>query len=337
MELSTTYMGLPLASPLVPSASPLTMDMDTIRRLADAGAGAVVLGSLFAEQIEHDARELDHYLQYGADRFAESLSYFPEADDYRLGAEDYLEHIARAREAVDVPIIASLNGISMKSWVAYAEKIVEAGAHALELNVYYLPTIPSLTASQVEDVHVGVLSAVRQAVRQRIPVAVKLSPFFTNLTTVAQAMAEAGADALVLFNRFYQPDIDPTKLEVVSRAQLSTSADSLLPLRWIAILYGRVKASLAATGGIHTGQDAAKMIMAGADVAMLCSALLQNGPEHLLAVRDELVGVMETHGYASVAEMKGVMSQKNCPEPSAYERAHYIRALTSYGMTATFE
>jgi len=337
MDLSTTYMNLPLTSPLVPSASPMTMDLDALRRLEDAGAGAVVLGSLFEEQIAHDAGELEHYLHYGADRFAESLSYFPDVGEFRLGAEEYLEHIANARQALGIPVIASLNGVSARGWVSYAERIVQAGAHGLELNVYFIPTNPSVTAARLEDVYAGILAEVRRTVGDEMPVAVKLSPFFTNLSAVAARLDEAGADALVLFNRFYQPDIDPSKLEVVTRPALSTSADSLLPLRWIAILHGRIEASLAATTGVHTGADAAKLIMAGADVTMLCSALLANGPEHLAAVRDELVRLMDVHGYGSAAEMRGVMSQQNCPEPGAYERGHYVKALTSYGMTATFE
>jgi len=337
MDLSTAYMGLSLRSPLVPSASPLTKDLDVIHRLAEAGAGAIVLGSLFEEQIEHEAGELDHYLHYGADRFAESLSYFPEMGEFRLGAEDYLDLVAAARAVVDVPIIASLNGISTKGWVSYARKIADAGAHGLELNVYYLPTNPDLSAEEVEAVYTDILAAVKKAVDGRIPVAMKLSPYFTNLTAVAGRFVEAGAEALVLFNRFYQPDIDPHKLEVVARASLSRPEDNLLPLRWIAILHGRVEASLAATSGIHSGADAAKMILAGADVTMLCSALLAKGPAHLATVRDELVAIMEARGYESVEEMKGVMSQRSCPEPAAYERGHYVQALTRYGMTSTYE
>lgn len=309
MDLTTTYMQLPLASPLVASASPLTMDLDSLRRLEDAGAGAVVLGSLFEEQIAHEAAELEHYLHYGADRWAESLTYFPDVGEFRLGAEDYLQHVARAREALGIPVIASLNGVSAGGWTAYADQIAQAGAHGLELNVYYLPTKASLSAADVEDVYASVLSAVREQVKLRVPLAMKLSPYFSNLPAVADRLDALGADALVLFNRFYQPDIDPLALETKLDVSLSTSADGRLPLRWIAILHGRLKASLAATGGIHTGEDAAKMLLAGADAAMLCSALLRNGPEHLRAVREGLVRVMETHGYESVEQMKGVMSQ----------------------------
>jgi len=335
MDLSANYMSLELRSPLVPSASPLTMDLGALRQMEDAGAGAVVLASLFEEQIEHDAAELDHYLHYGADRFAESLSYFPEVGEFRLGAEEYLEHVAKAREAVDVPVIASLNGVSARGWTAYAEKMQQAGAAAIELNVYFLPTNAELTSQQVEDVYLDALKAVKGSVT--IPVAMKLSPYLSCTPSMAQRLDEAGADALVLFNRFYQPDIDPESLEVKLNVDLSRPADNRLPLRWIAILYGNVKASLAATSGIHTAADAAKMIMAGADVAMMCSALLEGGIQHLRGVRDGLAGIAESHGYASLAEMKGVMSQKNCPEPAAYERGNYLRALTTFGPTATLE
>ena len=337
MDLSTTYMGLKLANPLVASASPLTMDLDSLRRLEDAGVGAVVLGSLFEEQIEHDAAELDHYLHYGADRFAESLSFFPRVDEFRLGAEQYLDHIAAARRALGVPVIASLNGVSARGWIDWAERMRQAGADGLELNVYYIPTNPALGPGDVEELYANVLAAVREAAGGRIPVAVKLSPFFSNLASVAARLDQLGADALVLFNRFYQPDIDPEELELRVRATLSTSADTLLPLRWIAILYGKLKASLAATSGVHTGADAAKLILAGADVVMMCSALLQNGPQHVRTVRDGLVEIMERHGYESVARMRGLMSQRNCPEPSAYERGNYVRALTTFGLTATME
>lgn len=335
MDLSTTYMNLELPSPLVVSASPLAMDLDTLKRLADAGAAAVVLASLFEEQIEHDAAELDHYLHYGTDRFAESLSYFPEMGDFRLGAEDYLEYVAKARAAVDLPVIASLNGISARGWVSYAQRMEQAGAHALELNVYYIPTNPQLGAADVEAVYLDVLAAVKDSVQ--IPVAMKLSPFFSSMASMAARLDEAGADALVLFNRFYQPDIDPDALEVRLNTTLSTSADNRLPLRWIAILRDRVRASLAASGGIHTGADVAKMILAGADVTMMCSALFENGPEHLARVREGLVRILDSHDYASLAEMKGAMSQAGCPEPAAYERGNYVKALTSYGKTATLE
>jgi dihydroorotate dehydrogenase (fumarate) len=335
MDMTTTYMGLELASPLVPSASPLSKDLDTIKQMADAGAGAVVLWSLFEEQIEHEADELEHYLHYGADRFAESLSYFPEPAEYRLGPEEYLEHIRKAKQAVDIPVIASLNGVSARGWVSYARQMEAAGADALELNVYYIPTRADLTCREVEEVYDAVLRAVKPGVD--IPVAVKLSPFFSSMAHTAAALADAGADALVLFNRFYQPDLDVENLEVVPRVSLSDSDDLRLPLRWVAILFGRVEASLAATGGIHTAEDVAKAIMAGADVAMLCSALLRHGVAHIATLAGGLAKIADRHGYASVGEMRGVLSQRKCAEPAAFERANYVKALNEYGPTATRE
>ena len=335
MDLSTTYMGMKLTGPLVASASPLSQSVATIRQLAEAGAAAVVLHSLFEEQIEHDAEELDHYLHYGADRWAESLSYFPNLGDYRLGPEQYLDHIAAAKRAVDIPIIASLNGVSPRGWTDYARQMQQAGADAIELNVYYIPTNPKLSAGDVEDVHLAILRKVKACVS--IPVAMKLSPFFSSPVNMLSRLDQAGADGLVLFNRFYQPDVDIADLEVAPRLVLSTSEESRLPMRWIAILFGKVKASLAATTGIHTAEDAAKMILVGADVAMMCSALLRNGPGHLRRVRGGLAEIMKRKGYQSVSEMKGVLSHARCPEPAAFERANYMKALTEYGLTATRE
>ena len=335
MDLNTTYMGIELACPLVPSASPLSKDLDNVRKMEDAGAGAVVLWSLFEEQIQHEAAELEHYLHYGTERFAESLTYFPQVGEFRLGPEEYLEHVARAKQAVDIPVIASLNGISPRGWTSYAQKIQQAGADGLELNVYFIPTNPDVDGRQVEDLCVSVLQAVKSSVS--IPVAIKLSPYFSSMSSMARTLDDAGADALVLFNRFYQPDIDIDELEVSPSLELSTQFEQRLPLRWIAILHGRIRASLAATTGIHSGRDAAKMILAGADAVMMCSALLQNGIEHLAAVREELVRYMEGKGYDSVSQMKGVMSQRKCAEPAAFERANYIKTLNSYGPTATRE
>jgi dihydroorotate dehydrogenase (fumarate) len=328
-------MGLKLAGPLVPSASPLSQRLDNLRRMEDSGAGAIVLWSLFEEQIEHDAEELDYYLQYGADRFAESLTYFPAVSDYKMGADEYLAHIAKAKKAVNVPIIASLNGISPRGWIAYARQIAQAGADGLELNVYFIPTDPRLTGRSVEDLYVSVLKQVKKHVR--IPVAMKLSPFFSCFANVAATLADNGADALVLFNRFLQPDINVADLEVVPDHTLSASADNRLPARWIAILYGKVKASLAASTGIHTADDAAKLILAGADVTMVCSALLKNGIEHLAKIRDGLAAIMEDKQYDSIAQMRGVLSQQHCPEPAAFERANYMKSLTQFGGVATLE
>ncbi|MFB3893464.1 MAG: dihydroorotate dehydrogenase-like protein [Phycisphaerae bacterium] len=328
MDMSTTYMGLKLSSPLVPSASPLSQEIGNIKRMEDAGAGAVVLWSLFEEQIEHDATELDYYLQYGSERFAESLTYFPQPRDYKFGGEAYLEHIAKAKKAVGIPIIASLNGVSAGGWTSYARKMQQAGADALELNVYFLPTDPGVTGRRIEEVYFDVLKTVKSSVT--IPVAMKLSPFFSSMSFMAVALANAGADGLVLFNRFYQPDIAVKELEVVPHHTLSTSIDSRLPLRWIAILHGKVRASLAATGGIINAQDAAKMILAGADVTMLCSTLLRNGIGELAKIRQGLTAIMEEMEYDSVGQMKGVMSQKSCAEPAAFERANYMKSLTSF-------
>jgi len=328
MDLATDYMGLKLKNPLVPSASPLTADVDFIRRLEDAGAAAVVLHSLFEEQITHEAAELEHLTTTGTESFAESLSYFPAAHEFRLGPEEYLEHIRKTKQAVDIPVIASLNGATPGGWVSYASKMEQAGADALELNVYFVAANPSLSGRAVEDLYVDILKAVKAAVR--IPVAMKLSPYFSGMAAMASRLDTAGADGLVLFNRFYQPDIDLDTLEVVPNLVLSTPFEMRLPLRWIAILYGHVEASLAATTGISTGTDVVKVVMAGADVAQLCSVLLREGVGQLGVIHKELKSWMEQHGYESVAQMKGSMSQKSCPEPAAFERANYMKTLNSY-------
>ena len=328
MDLSTTYMGLKLKNPLVPSAGPLTAELGSLRRLEDAGAAAAVLHSLFEEQFSHEAEELDHHLSYGTEAFAESLSYFPQLDEYRLGPEEYLEYVAQAKAAVDIPIIASLNGATAGGWIESARKIQAAGADALELNVYYVATDPNLSSPDVEQRYIDVLEAVKQAVT--IPVAIKLSPFFSATAAMARRLDAAGADALVLFNRFYQPDIDLEKLEVVPNLVLSSSYEMRLPLRWIAILYGRIEANLAATRGICTGEDVLKMLMVGADVAQICSVLLREGNEHLTVMLDEMQAWMRQHEYESVAQMKGSMSQRACADPAAFERANYMKTLQSY-------
>jgi dihydroorotate dehydrogenase (fumarate) len=328
MNVTTTYMGLELKNPLVPSSSPLTADVDTIRKLEDAGAAAVVLHSLFEEQISHEARELDHYLTHGTESFAEALTYFPKADDYRLGPEEYLEHIAKAKKAVGIPVIASLNGVSVGGWVDYARQMESAGADALELNVYFIATKPDLTAQNVESLYVDVLKAIKANVR--IPVAMKLSPFFSATAAMAKRLDEAGADGLVLFNRFYQPDIDLDRLEVVPNLVLSTEHEMRLPLRWIAILHGKLRASLAATTGIATGQDVVKMLMAGADATQVCSVLLRKGIGELATILKDLQTWMTEHEYESVQQMRGSMSQKSVAEPAAFERANYMKTLNSY-------
>ncbi|HNY90064.1 MAG TPA: dihydroorotate dehydrogenase-like protein [bacterium] len=328
MDLTTTYMGLKLKNPLVPSASPLSKNLDTIKNLEDAGASAIVLYSLFEEQISFEAEELDHFLSYGTDSFAEALTYFPEAQEYRLGPEGYLEHIRKAKEATGIPIIASLNGVSTGGWIDYARKMEQAGADGLELNVYMLATDPVRTSAEIEQVYIDVLKAVKSSVK--IPVAMKLSPFFSATAAMAKRLDDAGADALVLFNRFYQPDLDLEALEVKPGVVLSSPEELRLPLRWIAILFGRIKASMAGTSGVHTATDALKLIMAGADVANLCAVLLKHGPAHLGKILDEMEKWLEEHEYTNLRMARGSMSQKNVAEPAAYERANYIKALNSY-------
>lgn len=328
MDISTTYLGLKLRSPLVVSASPLSKDLDGIRKMEDSGAGAVVLPSVFEEQIRRESEELNYHLEHGTESFAEALSYFPQVGEFRLGPEDYLELVSSARKATEIPIIASLNGTSVGGWTDYAKKIEAAGASALELNIYYIPTDPDLSSVAVENTYLDILKGVKAAVK--IPVSVKLSPFFSNFAYVAKQMDAAGADGLVLFNRFYQPDIDIETMEVEHSLLLSTPQARRLPLRWVAILHGRLRASLAATSGLHTPADVLKVVMAGADVAMLCSVLLRRGISHLAEIEKGLVQWMEEHEYDSITQMKGCLSQKNSPDPSAFERAQYMRLISTY-------
>ena len=327
IDLSTDYLGMKLRTPLVPSASPLSQEIASIRRLEDAGASAVVLYSLFEEQLRQEMLELDHHLSAATESFAESLSFFPHASEFRLGPEGYLEHIRKAKEAVRIPIIASLNGATVSGWAKFAKEIEQAGADALECNIYYIPTDPDLKAADVEQTYIDIVWAVKSAVS--IPVAVKISPFFSNLANMAKRLDEAGADGLVLFNRFYQPDIDLDELEIRPNVLLSTPQALRLPLTWIGILYGRVQASLAATSGVHDSQDVIKMLMVGANVTMLCSSLLRNGINHLRHMERGMVDWMERHEYESVRQMQGSMSQQRCPDPSAFERAQYMRAVKS--------
>ena len=327
MDLSTNYLGLKLRTPLVVSASPLSEEVDNIKRLSDAGAAAIVLYSLFEEQLRQDRLELNEHLQNGTDSFAEALSYFPEPDEYRLGPEEYLKHIAAAKKAVNIPIIASLNASSNGGWTSYAKQIQQAGADALELNIYYIPTSLELTGTEVELTYLDILKAVKAEVT--IPVAVKLSPFFSSFANMAKRLDQAGANGLVLFNRFYQPDIDLETLEVKPDILLSTPMAMRLPLRWIALLHGRINASLAATSGIHRASDVIKMLMAGADVTMLCSTLLRHGIPKITAIERDLIIWMKEHDYKSVRQLKGSMSQENCAEPAAFERAQYMKAICS--------
>lgn len=329
MDLRTDYLGLKLRTPLVVSAcGPLSEDLANIKRMEDAGASAVVLYSLFEEQLRQETHELHHHLEHGTHSFAESLTYFPEPRQLSLGPEEYLRHIRKAKEAVGIPIIASLNGTTVGGWIEFARQIQQAGADALELNIYYIPTDSDLSGAAVEQTYVDIVNAVKSAVA--IPVAVKISPFFSNVANMAKRLDAAGADGLVLFNRFYQPDIDLEELEVKPSVILSTPQALRLPMRWIAILFGRINADLAATSGIHTARDVAKMLMVGADVTMLCSVLLARGIGQIGAIESELTQWLEEHWYDSVQQLRGSMSQMRCPDPSAFERAQYMRALTSY-------
>jgi dihydroorotate dehydrogenase (fumarate) len=328
MDLTTQYLGLDLKNPLVASAGPLSRELDTLKQLEDAGIAAVVMESLFEEQIRHEEKALDHFISHGAESFAEALSYFPEPSEFAHGPEDYLEHVRKAKASLGVPVIASLNGVSSGGWMDYARKIQEAGADALELNIYYVATDPTLPGSEVERMYIEDVKSVKSSIS--IPVAVKLSPYFSNLAYMASQLDACRADGLVLFNRFYQPDIDLDELEVVPNLVLSSPSEMRLPLRWIAILYGRLKADLAATSGIYKSEDVLKMIMAGASATMLCSALLVHGIRRTTEILKAMERWMEEHEYASVKQMKGSMSQRNCPEPAAFERANYMKTLQSY-------
>ncbi len=328
MDLSTTYLGLKLRNPIVPSASPISQTLDGIRQLEDAGAGAVVMVSLFEEQITAEAEILDHFLTYGAETYAEAITYFPRMDTYNVGPDRYLDLIRKAKEAVRIPIIGSLNGVSTGGWIEYAQKIQQAGADALELNVYYIPTSIRMTSAEVERMYLDVVCDVRKSIS--IPVAVKIAPYFSALANMAYQLAEAGADGLVMFNRFYQPDFNLDKLEVEPSLSFSRSSDMLLALRWVAILYGRVSVDFAITNGVHTYQDVLKGMMAGANVTMLAAELLKNGIGRITDILAELRTWMEEHEYESITQMRGSMSQRHVAEPAAFERANYMKALQSW-------
>ncbi|HLA42920.1 MAG TPA: dihydroorotate dehydrogenase-like protein [Aggregatilineales bacterium] len=327
MNLTTKYLGKTLRTPIVVSASPLSEEVDAIRRMEDAGASAVTLYSLFEEQLTRDQYALHHHLEYGTQSFAEALTYFPEPAEFHIGPEGYLEHIRRAREAVDMPVFASLNGSTPGGWTDFARQIEQAGADALELNLYSIPTDIDMTGAEVEQRYVDVVKAVKATVN--IPVAVKVSPFFSNMANMAKRFVqEAGADGLVLFNRFYQPDIDLEALEVHPNVLLSTPQALRLPLRWIAILHNRIGADLAATSGIHQAEDVLKMMMVGANVTMMASALMKYGIDHIRVVERDLVRWMEEHEYESIHQMQGSMSQQKSADASAFERAQYMRAVS---------
>ena len=328
MDLRTRYLGIELKNPIVPSASPLNAKLDHARRLEDAGAAAIVLPSLFEEQILNEARELDMHLTHGTDSYAEALSYFPEQEDYRLGPQEHIKKLQRIKEVVDIPVIGSLNGVSDGGWIDCAKQMEEAGADGIELNIYFIPTDPEMTGRDVEQIYVDTLNSVKKSVS--MPVALKISPFFSNIAEMAKRFEEAGADGLVLFNRFYQPNVDIEALEVRPNIELSSPVAPQamrVHLRWIAILHGRVQSSLAASGGIHTGQDALRMLMVGADVAMIASLIFKKGPASIAGLLAEMSAWMEEKEYESVAQLKGSMSQKSVAEPAAYERALYVQAL----------
>jgi dihydroorotate dehydrogenase (fumarate) len=328
MDLSTTYLGFELPHPVIPGASPLADDLDTVRRLEDEGAAAIVMRSLFEEQIANEQMAAFRYTEEHAGSYAEALSYFPDTDVFALGPDEYLEQIRRIQDAVDVPVIASLNGTTLGGWLDFSRRMQDAGADALELNVYYLATDPAETSAQVESRIVDMLAALKQDVA--IPVAVKLSPFYSALGHFASALERAGADGLVLFNRFYQPDIDVEALEVERRLHLSEPSELLLRLRWLALLSGRVRPSLAATGGVHSSQDAIKAVMCGAHAVQMVSALLKHGPGRLREVREGMAAWLEEHEYESLAQMQGSMSLERCPDPKAYERSNYMELLQSW-------
>jgi len=328
MDLSTVYLGLPLPNPIVASPGPMTRSVDSLKRLEDAGVAAAVLPSLFEEQIRLEQEATHHFSMEGIESFAEATSYLPDLHDYNAGPEHYLETIYKAKQAVSVPVFASLNGHTQGSWVDYARQIEQAGADGLELNIYFMAVDPEMSAAEVEQSYLDVIADVRAAVK--MPLAVKVAPYFSSLAHFAKRVAQVGADGMVLFNRFYQPDFDLETLEVEHSLELSDSYASLLPLHWIALLYGRVGLGFAATTGVHRAEDALKLLMAGADVTMTCSALLKHGPGHVKTLLDDLRNWMTEHEYESVSQMKGSLSAGKAADPKAFERVNYIRTLEAY-------
>jgi dihydroorotate dehydrogenase (fumarate) len=324
-DLSTTYLGLKLANPIMPGASPLVDSLDRVKALQDAGASAIVMHSLFEEQIDREMKAEYAHLHRHEDVFAEAANFFPDSDSYALGPQEYLEHIRRVKETCNLPVIASLNGMQLGGWVEYANLIQQAGADALELNLYYLATDAAVSGEEVESDVAEIVRTVKAGVK--IPVAVKLSPFFSSLAHFAKELETAGADGLVLFNRFYQPDIDLEELEVLPKLELSTPDELRLRLRWLAILFGQVKLPLACTGGVHSAADVAKSILAGADVVQVVSAILKHSPAQIRTMLDGLEKWMQEKEYESVSQMRGALSLQNCPDPSAFERANYLKVL----------
>lgn len=330
IDLSTSYLGLKLRNPLVASSSPMCADVDNVRRIEDAGAGAVVLHSLFEEQIEHESDELDRYITESSDVSAEAGSHFPEMLHRVMGPDAYLAHIMKCKQAVRIPVIASLNGTTRGGWLQYAKQFEQAGADALELNIYHIPVDPDVSGEQVERQYVELVQAMKAEIR--IPLTVKLSPYFSSMANMAKKLDGAGADGLVLFNRFYQPDYDLESLEVVPNLILSNSHELFLRLHWIAVIYGSVKADMALTGGVHCATDVVKAMMAGAKVAMMTSALLKRGITYLDTLCTELLIWLGEHEYDSIKQMQGSMSRKSVPQPRAFERANYMKVLSSYSM-----
>ena len=328
MKLESRYLGLELKNPLIPAASPLSRNLDTVKALEDAGAPAIVLYSLFEEEITQAQLAADYYESQGSESFAEATSYFPRGGFYTSGAEDYHAYLGKVKDAVSIPVIGSLNGVSSRGWTEHARQMEAAGADAIELNLYYLPTDLDRTAEDVESLYLETTRMVASQVK--IPVSVKLSPYFTAFGNTAKKFVEAGARGLVLFNRFYQPDIDLEKLEVTPNLFLSSPVEARLAMRWIAILRGGVDASLSATSGVHTAEDVVKLLMCGADSIQICSALLRHGPSHLKTLLTDLERWGREHEYESVEQMKGSMSHKSTPHPALFERAQYMRTLQSW-------
>ena len=327
-DLSTTYLGLTLKNPLVASASPLSKKLDRAKKLEEAGISAIVMYSLFEEQIIHESLELDHFLNRGSESFAEALSYLPDGGLYGISPEKYLNQVAGLKKALTIPVIGSLNGVSKGGWTNYARKIEEAGADALELNLYFIPTELDMTSSNIEDMQVELVAEVKSAIK--IPLAVKISPFVTSIPNFVKRLVDAGADGLVMFNRFYQPDFDLDELEIVHSLDLSTSAELRLPLRWISILHGKVNSDFALTSGVHSYKDVLKAMMAGAKVAMTASHLLHDGEQAVGPILSELEEWMKEKEYESIQQMQGSMSQKSVKEPAAFERANYMKVLGSF-------
>jgi len=327
-DLTTRYLGMALKNPLIASASPLSERVETVRKLEQAGIGAVVMYSLFEEQVIHESLELDHYLNYGTETYAEALTYLPDTGRYSIGPEKYIDQVKRLKDAVKIPVIGSLNGVSSGGWIQYAKRIEEAGADALELNIYYLPFDPGITSAGLEDNFVQLVKDVRREIK--IPLAVKVSPFLTGVANVLKQFADAGANGLVLFNRFYQPDLDLENMEVVPNLVLSTPSELRMPLRWVALLYGQIKTDFAVTSGVHTSEDVLKCMMAGASAAMMASELLKNGIGRIPEILAGMQSWMEEHEYESVSQMKGCMSAQSIRQPAALRRSNYIKVLNSF-------